>query len=128
MDSVMHFEIPADDLPGAKKFYGSIFGWKIGDVPGMGYSMARTTEVDEKTGMPKMPGRINGGMMKRMPNIKGPVITITVDDAKKALDKVKKAGGKVLVEPQKVMDMGWNAYAMDTEGNVIVVWQPAIKE
>ncbi len=29
MDRVVHFEIPADDLERAKKFYGSIFGWEL---------------------------------------------------------------------------------------------------
>jgi predicted enzyme related to lactoylglutathione lyase len=29
MDRVVHFEIPADDLDRAKKFYGDIFGWKL---------------------------------------------------------------------------------------------------
>jgi uncharacterized protein len=125
MDKVQHFEIPADDLQRAKKFYSSAFGWKTEDVPGMEYSMVHTVATDEKTRMPKEPGAINGGMMKRMPNMKGPVVTITVDDMKKALAKVTKAGGRVLVEPQKVMDMGWNAYVQDTEGNVIGVWQSA---
>ena len=36
MDKVQHFEIPADDMARAKKFYGSVFGWRIQDVPGMG--------------------------------------------------------------------------------------------
>ena len=30
------FEIPADDLERAKKFYSKLFGWKINPIPGMG--------------------------------------------------------------------------------------------
>lgn len=123
MDKVVHFEIPADDLTRAKRFYSGVFGWRTEDVPGMEYSIVHTVEVDKRTRMPKEPGAINGGMMKRMAAVKAPVVTIDVEDIDRALQKVEKAGGKVLVPKQKVMDMGWNAYVKDTEGNVIGVWQ-----
>ena len=29
MFNVVHFEIPADDVERAQKFYGELFGWKI---------------------------------------------------------------------------------------------------
>lgn len=123
MDKVVHFEIPADDLARAKKFYGAVFGWKTEDVPGMEYAMVHTVPVDQKTRMPKEAGAINGGMMKRMDRVRAPVVTVSVEDIDKAMQKVVKAGGRVAVEKQKVMDMGWNAYVVDTEGNVIGVWQ-----
>ena len=122
MDKVVHFEIPADDMARAKKFYSSVFGWKTEDVPGMEYTMARTVEVGEDR-MPKESGAINGGMMKRMEAVKSPVITINVADIDKALQKAVKAGGKLVGEKQKVADMGWSAYIKDSEGNVIGVWQ-----
>lgn len=125
MDKVVHFEIPADDLARAKRFYSTVFGWKTEDVPGMEYAMAHTVAVDEKTRMPKEPGAINGGMMKRGAAVRAPVVTINVDDIDKAVQRVVKAGGKVVMEKQKVMDMGWNAYVKDSEGNVIGVWQNA---
>ena len=33
MDKVVHFEIPADELERAQKFYKSIFGWDIIKTP-----------------------------------------------------------------------------------------------
>lgn len=126
MDHVVHFEIPTDDMARAKKFYSTVFGWKLEDVPGMEYSMAHTVDIDEKTWVPKEIG-INGGLMKR-DQVRAPVVTISVADIKTALEKIKKAGGKVMMEPQKVADMGWNAYAQDSEGNVIGVWQNARKQ
>ena len=33
--SIVWFEIPADNPDRAKKFYGSLFGWKIAKFPGM---------------------------------------------------------------------------------------------
>jgi predicted enzyme related to lactoylglutathione lyase len=122
MDKVVHFEIPADDLARAKKFYSSVFGWKTEDVPGMEYTMAHTVEIGQDR-MPKQAGAINGGMMKKNATVKAPVITIDVKDIDKAIEKVVKAGGKLAMEKQKVMDMGYNAYVRDSEGNVIGIWQ-----
>ena len=63
--TIVHFEIPADDLDRAAKFYREVFGWEIARMPGpFEYFGVRTTATDE-TGMPKGPG-VNGGMMKRM--------------------------------------------------------------
>lgn len=45
-NKVVHFEIPADDLDRAKKFYQSIFGWKIIDYPEMQYTIVQTVDVD----------------------------------------------------------------------------------
>ena len=47
MDKVVHFEIPADDLERAKKFYKTIFGWKMDTVEGMEYVLIETMPVDE---------------------------------------------------------------------------------
>src|SRR6266853_4025973 len=33
--SIVWFEIPADNVERAKKFYGALFGWKIEKFPGM---------------------------------------------------------------------------------------------
>lgn len=127
MNRVVHFEVPAEDLERAKKFYSTVFGWHLDQLgPEMGnYVMVRTTEVDEKTRMPREPGAINGGMMTKMRPIKSPVITIAVDDIDKAMEQVKANGGKVAKKKQKVGDMGFSAYVKDSEGNVIGLWQLA---
>jgi uncharacterized protein len=47
MDKVVHFEIPADDLPRASEFYRSVFGWQLQHMPDMNdYTLAMTTPVD----------------------------------------------------------------------------------
>jgi predicted enzyme related to lactoylglutathione lyase len=63
MDKVVHFEIPANDFERARKFYKSVFGWKMDAMPEMEYILTGTAPVDEY-GMPTEPGAINGGMMK----------------------------------------------------------------
>ena len=126
MDKVVHFEIPADDVDRAQKFYEAVFGWKMDSVPEMNYTMVHTVEIDENR-MPKEVGAINGGMMKRTKDISAPVVTIDVANIDDAVKKVTEQGGKLVMEKQKVGDMGWSAYIKDSEGNVIGLWQSARK-
>jgi len=122
MDSVVHFEIPADNPKRAQKFYSTVFGWKINSMPDMGYALLGTTEV-EKNQMPTKPGAINGGMLKRQAPVKSVVITINVASIDDAAKKIVKQGGKVVRKKSKVGDMGYAAYFKDTEGNVMGLWQ-----
>ena len=122
MDSVVHFEIPADDVSRAQKFYGSVFGWKMDSMPKMEYTFLITTKVD-KEGTPTEPGAINGGMLKRQAPVKSPVITVNVDNIDATAKKVIKQGGKLVGKKSKVGDMGYAAYIKDSEGNIIGLWQ-----
>ena len=124
MDRVVHFEIPADTVKRAKKFYKDVFGWKINDVPKMKYSMITTVPTDKKQ-IPKEPGAINGGMLKREKNIKSPVIVINTKNISKEIQKVKEHGGKIVLDKFAVGDMGFASYFKDTEGNTIGIWQNA---
>lgn len=126
MDKVVHFEIPVDDLTRAKKFYQDAFGWQLDDQPGMEYVLAKTVETDEKM-MPKEPGGINGGMMKRGDLVKGPSLAIGVENIDEAMQNVKKAGG-IVMEKMPVGDMGFMAYFKDPEGNVLSLWQTLPKK
>ncbi len=101
----MHFEIPADDVQMARKFYHEIFGWKINAYPDMEYTIFNTAPTDEK-GMSQEPGFINGGMMKREGELKNPIITIDVPDIEKAFDKIVAQGGKIIRKKMDVGDMG----------------------
>ena len=122
MDSVVHFEIPCDDVERAKKFYKDLFDWNIEDVPMMDYSMVQTAKTDEK-GMVQKKGAINGGIMKRDETAKSPVIVINVSNVDDYLKKVEAAGGKTVMPKVPVADMGLYARVSDPEGNVIGLWQ-----
>lgn len=129
MDKVVHFEIPVDNVERAKKFY-AMFGWHMEDFPGMDYVGMRTVAVDDQK-MPKEPGAINGGMMKRSPHVKGPTVAVEVRGLDKYLEKVVDAGGKVVMPKMEIGGHGYYAYVADTEGNVIGLWetiQPAKKK
>jgi predicted enzyme related to lactoylglutathione lyase len=124
MDKIVHFEIPADDIARAKDFYGSIFGWGLDDMEGMDYTIVRTVDVDEQQ-MPKEPGAINGGMMKRSSDTLAPVITINVESVDDALKKVEAGGGSIVRPRQEIPGMGAFAYFKDTEGNTMGLWENA---
>ena len=129
MDKIVHFEIPADDMKRAQKFYQTAFGWKVEAYPGFeGYYGVYTVEVDEKTRMPKQAGAINGGMLKRESPIKNPVITVNVQDIGASMKKLEAAGGKVVRGMEPVGDFGLAAYFKDTEGNILGLWQDLKKQ
>ncbi|HYZ47199.1 MAG TPA: VOC family protein [Actinomycetota bacterium] len=124
MDKIVHFEIPADDVARAKGFYGSIFGWQLDDMEGMGYTIVRTVDVDEQQ-MPKETGAINGGMMKRGPETPSPVLTINVDSIDDSLGRIESSGGSVVKGRTEIPGMGAFAYFKDPEGNTLGLWETA---
>jgi hypothetical protein len=127
MKKVAHFEIPADDLEQAKKFY-SIFEWQIQGWPmpdGTVHTGVRTVETDETTFLPKEPGAINGMLVKRDEYSKTPSVTIHVPSVDEYVEKVKGAGGSLVKAKETVEGMGAYAYVSDTEGNLLGLWEDA---
>ncbi len=126
MDSVVHFEIPADDPKRASEFYNKAFGWMFNQFPNVEYWSVGTTMSDQN-GTPTTPGAINGGMGKREGPLKAPTVTIKVEDIDKTLENLKGLGAEVAQTKTPVGDMGFTAYFTDPEGNVIGLWQDASK-
>ena len=120
--TIIHFEIPADDVEKLRKFYSKLFGWKIEKTPGpMDYWMIQTVPIDEK-GMPIRPG-VNGGMMKRQNPDHKPVNYIAVESVDEYSKKIEALGGKVIVPKMEVLGIGWWAFAVDPEGNQFAILQ-----
>lgn len=121
--TIVHFEIPADDVEKLKKFYSELFEWKIekstGPIP---YWLIKTVPVNEKM-MPVRPG-VNGGMYKKdRPELK-PVNYISVESIDDYIRKTEALGGKITSPKQEVPDVGWIAVALDPEGNQFAMLQP----
>lgn len=129
MGKVVHFEVPADDMERAKKFYQDVFGWKIMSVPmdAGKYEMVHTGPVDANM-MPTQTGFINGGMTMRSELKEGPVMIIDVENIDEHLVKIEAAGGVVVAPKMAVGNMGLYARVKDSEGNIIGVWQNMPKE
>ena len=133
MNPVVHFEMPAKDKGRMRKFYETAFGWQteqLGKEMGE-YVLVTTTERDEKTGLPKKPGAINGGFYKRTddPLSQYPSVVIAVEDIKKAMKKVEEAGGKLLGgqvpgKPDNIPGVGLYASFIDTDGNRVSMLEP----
>jgi uncharacterized protein len=120
--TIVHFEIPADDVEKLRKFYSELFGWKIEKMPGpMDYWGIATVPVDDK-GMPVRPG-VNGGMMKRQNPEHKPVNYIAVESVDEYIKKIEDLGGKVIVPKMEVPGIGWWALALDPEGNQFAILQ-----
>jgi len=120
--TIVHFEIPADNLEKQKKFYGDLFGWKIEKMPGpMEYWSILTVPVDEK-GMPMRPG-VNGGMMKKQMPDQKPVNYISVESVDEYSKKVVSLGGQIAVPKMEIPGIGWWALALDPEGNQIGLFE-----
>jgi predicted enzyme related to lactoylglutathione lyase len=127
MNKVQHFEIPADDISRAQKFYNSVFDWKTEE-----YSMGKDTyhlfnsgiakdkDVEGKT---SEPGAIDGAAIKRE-NEKGVIIYITVNSIDDTIKKTKSAGGK-LVREKSTFEVGSYARVSDSEGNVVGLFEMA---
>jgi predicted enzyme related to lactoylglutathione lyase len=128
MDRVVHFEIPAENLERAKKFYSENFGWKLNQLgPEVGnYVLVHTGPTDEQ-GMPQDRAFINGGLMPRDPSASSPVLVIAVADADQTVEKVKRSGGRLVGEILDIPNVGRYARVQDTEGNVIGVIKPAMR-
>ena len=127
MNPVVHFEMPAEDKKRMANFYTKVFDWKtqhLGEDMG-NYVLATTTDSDEK-GRPKKPGAINGGFFQKTDDkpAQYPSVVIAVDDIKEHIEKVEKAGGKVLGEPWDIPGVGLYVSFFDTEGNRVTMLQP----
>jgi len=114
------FEIPVVDTERARKFYETIF-----DIEMSTRTIPQTGE--ELTFFPYDPnviqatsGRVTGVLSKSPkshPSDKGTLVYINAyPEIQKVLDKVVKAGGKIIV-PAMQMNAGFIAVIIDTEGN-----------
>ena len=120
--TIVHFEIPADDVEKLRKFYSALFGWKIEKMPGpMKYFGIQTVPINDK-GMPLRPG-VNGGMMKKQNPEHKPVNYIAVESVDEYVQKIEALGGRVIVPKMEVPGIGWWASALDPEGNQFAIIQ-----
>ncbi len=115
MARLVHFEIPADDMERAKKFYTELFGWKI--APSEVSAEYWMISADEGE------GAVGGGMMKRRDPAQPIVNYVDVPSVEDGMKKVKELGGAVIVPIMPVPGMGYFAVCKDTENNVFGIWE-----
>jgi len=94
MPIIVHFDIPADDIERAKKFYSDLFGWKIekwseSGTGDMEYWMVTTIDDKGNKG-------IDGGIMKRQNPQHQITNSIDVNSVDEYSSKIQQLGGKIV--------------------------------
>jgi len=109
----VHVELHTKDLPKARQFYQSLFGWDLQDmpVPGGTYTMIG---VGEGTG---------GGMMSDSTAPPHWQAYVGVDDIRAKTAQARTLGATVLQDVMDVGEYGTMSVIRDPSGAVIALWQ-----
>jgi len=107
-NAIVHWEIGAQDKAKMLEFYRQMFDWSI-DTANPAYAMVAAAD-----------GGIGGGMSQTPPGVP-PYVTIyvSVDDLAASLAKAERLGGKTIVPPTPIPNVGAFAMFSDPEGHVI---------
>lgn len=103
-------ELATTDVDGAIKFYTALLGWttELAPVEGMSYTLAKVGE-ERVAGI--MSNQCCDGEIKPQWGI-----YITVDDVDATARKAEELGGKVLMPPTDIPNVGRFAALMDPQG------------
>ena len=115
--SIVWFEIPADNVVRAKRFYDKLFGWKIRKFPApmkMPYWYIDTGGSDDS---------LDGGLLQRQSPQHHVTNYIHVESVDRAAAQVEKLGGKIMMHKTAVPRMGFFAICLDTEDNPFALWE-----
>ena len=120
MPTIVHFEIPADDVERAKKFYTEILGWDFVPtrIPGM-----QVEYWNISTGKSKKNTLNMGGLYQRKESSSRMLMYALVDDMEKALARVEELGGKIISPKMTLETVGTLVTIIDSEGNLIGLWE-----
>jgi uncharacterized protein len=74
-------------------------------------------------------GMINGGFYTKSDDMPAqyPSLVISVDSIKRSMNKVIKAGGKVIGEPMEIPGFGMYVSFFDTENNRVSIMEPTME-
>ncbi len=107
------FELMTTDVEGAKKFYSNLFGWDTEEMP-MGDMNYTIVKVGEE-GL--------GGIMPIQHQAEGSPpnwgVYVTVNDVDATARKAEELGGKILVSPTDIPNVGRFCVLQDPQGAVI---------
>lgn len=110
------FEIPATDMPRAKKFYESILAVELFEMQmhDMEYAM-----FPSNPGNGKLAGALAKSEMHQ-PGSTGSIVYLNANpNLQHVLDRIEAAGGKITLPKTSIGQNGFMAFFIDTEGNSI---------
>lgn len=111
------FEIYVDNIDRAKKFYATVLGKEMIDMP-------TPADMDMKmVAFPWVEGGLNAtGALVQTKSVKAggnsTLVYFQTDDCLAEQNRVEKAGGKVVQPKFPIGDYGFCALCLDTEGNM----------
>lgn len=113
-NNIAHFDIPADDLTRARRFYEQVFGWRFEAWGPPDFFMIHTGNAEE-------PG-IHGSMSKRHEPAAGRgqsgyECTVSIDDLGAIKHAVVANGGKIVLDESEIPGVGKMIRFEDSEGN-----------
>ena len=112
---VVHWEFWSEDPARIADFYQKVFAWHISAIPELNYRLVETGGQ----------GGINGGIMKPQA---GPwpgklAFYIDVDDIDRFSERIREAGGKIVLEKTEVPGVGQLSLFEDPDGRVLGMWK-----
>lgn len=111
-----HIELSTDDPAAASAFYGELFSWTLEKMKmsdGSEYTMVK-------------PGLEPGGGIMAKPNENCPTAWmpyVRVSDIQASTERAKDLGGKTIVEPTPISEIGTFSIIQDPTGGVIGLFQ-----
>jgi len=115
------FEIPADDLDRAQRFYETILAQPLQRANFGGADMAVFPRGDK----PNATGALVS-MDDCRPSVQGSIVYLSVDNLVPVLERAQAHGGDTLVGRTALPPgMGYFAQLRDCEGNRVGLWSPA---
>jgi len=112
---VVHWEFWSEDPDAVSEFYKQVFDWQVRGIPDLNYNLVDTGGE----------GGINGGIMKPQA---GPwpaklALYIDVEDLDLYSERIRKAGGRIVVDKMPVPGVGILSLFEDPDGRVLGMWK-----
>ena len=119
-NSVDFFAINADDVPRARQFYSTVFGWNFEPWGPPGFYLIATGQEPA--------GSHSGGLQERRELVPGQKMigfecTISVENIDQTIRTIEANGGTLAAPKFHIPTVGTVAYFMDPEGNVVGISQ-----
>lgn len=110
--TLRHFAINADDVPRAKAFYETVFGWTFDAWGPPNFYQVKNAGEGLKGALQERRALQEGRRTNAFEQ------TFAVDDIRATLAAVEANGGRVLMQPYRIEGVGEIGYFEDPEGNV----------
>lgn len=114
-------EVGTTDKAATAAFFSKLLGWEVAEFPipgGSVYTMFMLDGSSAAAAYELMPEQLEQGIPPHWDSY------VSVNDVDVMAEKIKAAGGTIIVEPMDVMDQGRMLVFQDPQGATLSLWQP----